>query len=116
VLSNQDNAIEIIEIKKPGHSLQNEEMGRIDTYVRLMREFLDLPGNAEFKVLFPRFHVTLVCDDLSLSGVHNTAFEGLVREGTLFHQSWNAFLLKARKAHEDFLNENERQKKIAVTA
>ena len=115
VLSNQETAIEIIEIKKPGHSLQNEEMGRIDTYVRLMREFLDLPGNGEFKVLFPRFHVTLVCDGLALSGVYGTALEGLVREGTLFHQTWNAFLLKARKAHEDFLNENERQKKIAVT-
>ena len=115
VLSNQDNAIEIIEIKRPGHKLQNDEMVRIDNYVRLMRQFLDDPGNQRFKSLYPEFHVTLVCDELGLSGVNKTAFEGLKRDGTLLYERWDVFLGKARQAHQDFLQEAERQKKIAVT-
>ena len=67
VLSNNDRRLEIIEIKKPSHGLMNDEMERINTYVDLMSKFLHMPGNAEFKADFPDFHVTLVCDKISLS-------------------------------------------------
>jgi len=114
VLSNQDNRIEIIEIKKPGHKLQDDEMDRINTYVSLMKEFLELPGNSRFKDLFPHFHVTLVCDEIGLQGLAKTAFQGLVQQGTLDHVRWTVFLLRAKRAHEDFLDEAERQKRLAA--
>ena len=75
VMSSQDNVIEMIEIKKPAHSLEDAEMTRINTYVDLMEEFLNQSGNKEFKDLFSKFHVTLVCDGLSLKGVYKTAFD-----------------------------------------
>lgn len=116
VLSSQDTVIEIIEIKRPAHGLQNDEMDRINTYVDLMQEFLEQPGNKEFKALFPKFHVTLVCDKLSLTGVHKTAFEGLQRDGLLTFINWKTFLLRTRKMHESFLKEAERQRQNAAKA
>lgn len=114
VMSNQDQVIEIIEIKRPQHSLANEEMERINKYVDLMTEFLNLPGNKDFRDLFPEFHVTLVCDKLALAGVHRAAFDGLVSKGILEHINWRTFLLRTRKMHEAFLNEAERQRKLAM--
>lgn len=114
VLSSQDNKIQIIEIKKPNHALRDDEMERINTYIELIDEFLDLDGNAEFKRTFPEFHVTLVCDKLALKGTAKSAFSGFKKDGTLTHMNWSAFLLSTRKAHEDFLNEAERQKANAA--
>ncbi len=114
VMSNQDQVIEIVEIKRPKHALQNEEMERINKYVDLMDEFLNLDGNEDFKKLFPKFHVTLVCDELGLSGVHKSAFEGFKKKEVLEHINWRTFLLRTRKMHEGFLNEAERQQKMAA--
>ncbi|HVU47242.1 MAG TPA: ATP-binding protein [Terracidiphilus sp.] len=114
VLSSQDGILHIIEIKKPNHGFQNDEMDRMNKYVELMKEFLEQPGNKEFKELFPKFHVTLVCDKLSLKGVHKTAFDGLVSERQLTYINWKTFLLRTRKMHEAFLNEAERQRKDAA--
>jgi hypothetical protein len=115
VLSSQDSAIQIIEIKRPGHALQNEEMDRINKYYELMSGFLEEPGNKEFKAAFPYFRITLVCDKLSLTGVHKSAFEGLENAKTLIHVNWRAFLLRTRQMHEAFLNEAERQKRLVGT-
>ncbi len=35
-----DKELQIIEIKQPGHALQNDEMKRINTYIQTMEEFL----------------------------------------------------------------------------
>jgi len=114
VMSNQDQAIEIVEIKRPSHTLQNEEMERISKYVELMREFLAEPGNQEFRQLFPTFRITLVCDSLGLTGGLKLAFEGLVNSKVIEHINWRTFLLRTRKMHEQFLKEAERQKKLAA--
>lgn len=114
VLSSQDTVLQIIEIKKPAHGLEDEEMVRINTYVDLMDDFLSLEGHEEFKRLFPDFHVTLVCDNIKLKSVHKTAFEGLKKDGRLTHITWRTFLLRTRKMHESFLNEAERQKTDAA--
>ena len=116
VLSSQDGVLQIIEIKRPGHSFQNDEMERMNKYVELMNEFLDQPGNKAFKELFPKFHVTLVCDKLGLKGVHKTAFDGLIAEERLTYINWKTFLLHTRKMHEAFLNEAERHARMRQEA
>lgn len=115
VLTQYEGMIQIVEIKKPGHALDDGDFTRMNTYVELMDEFLDKPGNAAFKDAFPHgFHVTLVCDGVGLKGVHNTAYKGLLSRKVLTHFSWKVFLLKTRKMHEDFLMEAEKQKKLAI--
>ena len=66
VLSNQDNVVQIIEIKQPNHKFGNEELDRLVKYRDLMREFINTDGHQEFKALFPDLHLTLVCDGLNL--------------------------------------------------
>ncbi len=110
VLTNQDRKIEIIEIKKPHHALQNAEMDRIVTYHNEMQAFLKKKGHEEFLKVFEDFHITLVCDDLALKGSQQIAFEGLHNNGRLTHVTWTVFLKRTRGMHEAFLNEAERQR------
>jgi len=114
VLSNQDQMIEIIEIKKPQHSLQNAELDRIVKYHDVMEEFLTKKGHEEFLKLFKGFHITLVSDEIGLTGSHKQAFEGLKAKGRVEHITWAVFLMRTRKMHEAFLKEAERQKRDAA--
>jgi hypothetical protein len=114
VMSTQDGVIQIIEIKKPDHKLKNEEMDRIDKYIELMGEFLSLPGNQAFSDIFRTYHVTLVCDGLSLTGVQKRAFESYKSDKILTHLTWNSFLMNTKKMHEAFLNQAEKMRKHAA--
>ncbi len=114
VLLPVENSIQLVEIKKKKHKLANDEMDRIENYYELMRKFLSAPGNQEFLALYPDFKITLVCDGTNLSGVWKKSFESYQKEGKLEHISWNGFLLRTRKANEKFLEEAERQKKLAI--
>ena len=116
VLASQDNAIQMIEIKKPGHALQNDEMERIQKYIDLMDEFLNMAGHEDFKTAFPEYHVTVVCDKLALTGVHKSAFDKFKKDKSLEHITWVTFLARTRKMHEAFLKEAERQRKNAAKA
>jgi hypothetical protein len=110
VLSNQDQVIEIIEIKKPHHALGNKELDRIVKYHDVMEEFLRKKGHEDFLKLFSNFHITLVCDEIGLTGSHKQAFEGIKNKGRMSHMTWSVFLLRTRKMHEAFLKEAERQR------
>lgn len=115
VLSSQDDAVQLIEIKRPHHRLANDEMDRIVKYHDLMRGFLEEEGNQEFAKAFPKFHITLVCDGIALTGSQRAAFDGYKKNGeVLTHINWKTFLLRARQTHEAFLKEAERQRKLAT--
>jgi hypothetical protein len=114
VLSSENSVVQIIEIKKPDHKLEDEEMERIDKYANLMQKFLNEPDNKEFRKYFTDFHITLVCDGEKLSGTAKRAFESMKKEKLLTHHNWRSFLLRTRKMHEHFLEEAERQKRDAI--
>ena len=111
VLSNQDNVVQIIEIKQPNHKFSNEELDRLGKYRDLMREFINAEGHQEFKALFPELHLTLVCDGLNLSPTYKTAFQGMKTSRELTHITWKVFLLRTRQMHKSFLDEADRLKK-----
>ena len=110
VLSSQEGTVQIIEIKKPRHTLTNPEMDRIVTYHQNMDTFLSDPAHDEFSKHYPDFHVTVVCDDLGLTGTQRAAFDGYLGRGKLTHLNWAAFLLKTEQVHQDFLQEAQRQR------
>ncbi len=112
VLQSQDNMLRIIEIKRPGHALKNEEMDRIVVYHDLMRDFL--AANKDLHALFPKFEITLVCDDLNLDGSQRAAFDGYLEKNILEHINWTDFLVRTSRMHQGFLNEAERQRKLAT--
>ncbi len=114
VLSSQDGKLQIIEIKRPEHRLENAEWERIQNYINSFEEFFNTPGHKDFLDLFHGFKITLVCDGLRLTGSQKRAFEGYLDDGMLEHVTWSAFLLRTKRTHEDFLTEADRQKQIAL--
>lgn len=111
VMSSQDNAIQIIEIKRPSHTLTDAEFARLVKYDELMSEFLSLKGNQDYQRAFPNYKLTLVCDDLAIDHKNTRAMEALVAKDLLEHINWRTFLLRARRCNEDFLQEAKRQKR-----
>ena len=116
VLSSQDFGLQIIEIKRPSHTLQNSEWDRIQVYIDLMDKFLNLPGHEEFKRIFKGFTVTVVCDEIGLSGSQKKAFEAYKADRTVEHITWTAFLRRTQHMHREFLVEADRQKALAVAS
>ena len=114
VLTSQDGIVQLVEIKRPRHSLQNDEMARIVKYYQNMESFLNDPGNAELINSFRDFHITLVCDDISLSDSDLAAYEGYLNSRKLTRISWSTFLAKTANVHQDFLKEMRRQRSLAV--
>ena len=106
VLSSQEGIAQIVEIKRPGHALTNQEMERIVNYDECMQSFLNDPANANFKKYFNGFHITLVCDGLALSPVFGRALDGI--GGRFTRINWKNFLLRTQMVHQDFLREAKR--------
>ena len=114
VLSSQDFGLQIIEIKRSGHKIKNDEWDRVQLYIDMMDKFLSLDGHEEFRQIFKRFFVTLVCDDIGLTGAQSKAFESYKADRIVEHITWTNFLRRTQHMHQDFLNEANRQKKLAL--
>ncbi len=115
VLFGQNKIVQIVEIKRPGHTLTNGEMDRIVSYYRCMESFLDEPGNRGFRGQFDDFHITVICDKLGLRDVHEVAFAKFLGDRRLTHLDWTGFLLRTESLHRDFLEEAGRQQRLAGT-
>jgi hypothetical protein len=115
VLSADDFGLQIIEIKRPKHKLKNDEWDRIQLYIDQMERFLNLKGHEEFKRIFKRFTVTLVCDEIGLSGSQLRAFDSYEADKTLEHITWTGFLRRTEHMHQEFLAEAKRQKQLAIS-
>ena len=112
VLSSQEGVVQIIEIKRPGHALNNDEMDRIVKYHDCMDSFLADPTNSRFKNVFHDFHITLVCDKHSLTDTQRAAYTGYKNNGKLTHINWRSFLQRTETVHQDFLAEAQRQQAL----
>ncbi len=113
VLCSQEGTVQIVEIKKPHHTLSNKEMDRIVTYFENMEAFLAESGHAAFRNHFKDFHITIVCDSLGLTGAQHAAFNGYSHKRKLTHLDWAGFLLRTEQVHQDFLSEARRQRDSA---
>lgn len=110
VLSSQEGMAQIVEIKRPGHALTNDEMERIRTYHNSMAAFLQEESHGHFRKWFADFHITLVCDNLALGGALQDTFDLYLTNGRMSRIDWTAFLAKTEEVHQDFLEEARRQR------
>lgn len=108
----QDNILQIIEIKKPKHIINDDEWIRIQRYFDQFDAFLNDPKHYDFRTIASDFHVTLVCDGEKLTGSHKKAFDSFEKEKKLTFIDWPAFLLRTKKTHKEFLEEAERLKSV----
>jgi hypothetical protein len=102
IMLHVERKIEIVEIKKPGHAMTDEEFDRVLGYFDRITKFLD--DHAAFKELFPAPHITLICDDLKLGSARKRAYSGLQEHNELLRKTWEELLMDCKKANQDFLN------------
>jgi len=112
ILSSHSGVLQVIEIKAPKHVFVNEEMERLYNYYEGIESFLGDPLHIQLRKEFKDFHITLVCDEIKLSGTSKGSYEKCVNEGRLTHYNWLDFLIRTEIYHKEFLEEAERQKLI----
>jgi hypothetical protein len=98
-------SIEIVEIKRSGHKLTNDEFTRIVGYYDAMEGFMK--ENPEFRMEFPRTHVWLICDGISLSRNNELAFNALMNDNALSRRTWEELLGRTKRANQAFLDQHQ---------
>jgi len=93
--------LEIVEIKRKNHKLENDEFDRIRGYYERMKTFLE--KNPTFQEHFEKVHVVLLCDELNLKGAHLDSYEFYRSEGRLIKKTWTEIIADTEKVNEDFL-------------
>lgn len=102
ILMSFGNTLQVVELKKPGHSFNESDFIRMHRYYLALTDFLE--KNPEFVKDFPaRFQITLVCDSVSLSEISRTAYK-LLETSVLTQISWEVFLSRTKKDHQAFLS------------
>ena len=101
IMIHAGRAIEIVEIKKPEHDFNVKDYERLDRYIEKMEEFRK--KNKQISNLFPRFHVTLICDDVNIKGPLKRSFDSLINDNILEQKTWEDLLTDTKRAHKDFL-------------
>jgi hypothetical protein len=106
--------LHIVEIKSTGHAFDDDDWDRLSNYVHWFGEFFK--DHPEFDAQFAQgYQITLVADSVKLkkSGA-KVGFDGVLRSGKVHRISWNDFLLKAQKAHEQLLEVSEKASALIV--
>ena len=99
VMLNYEGRVEVVEIKRPGHGLTDQEYERAYNYLQAITQFLEeSPKLAES---FPKTRLTIVCDRLNLN---NQIYAGSIATAdNIERRTWTTVLNGTMQAHEDFL-------------
>ena len=99
VMINHSGYIEIIEIKRPGHALNDNEYDRAFNYRDAVSNFLE--ENSALKTSFSKVRLTIVCDSLNLRPALASAIE---KDDDISRRTWQTVLYDTMQAHQDFLS------------
>jgi hypothetical protein len=103
VLVSVAGELHIVEIKAPGHDFDEADFERLNNYVDVFAAFAEKnPGlvGDEFKT----WVIDLIADGVKIKGsIPKKAYEALLSDGLIVRASWTDFLMRAKKAHEQFL-------------
>ena len=99
-----DSLLHIVEIKKPGHAFGDDDFTRLHNYAEAFKNFFE-KNAAVIKQDFPKgWIIDLVADSENINNsINQTAYKKLEDDGHLVRISWDDFLARARKVHEEFL-------------
>lgn len=112
VAFSQDTCLQLVEIKKPYHTIDNTEWNRIQTYFDQLDAFFADQKHDDFRTVAKDFYITIVCDGIRLTGAQKAAFDHYKQKGKLITLDWSSFLLRTKKAHQSFLDEADRLKGV----
>ena len=98
VMLNHASRLEILEIKRPEHSLTDVEFDRAFDYLTALREFIN--ENVEVRKSFSEAGLTFICSDLNLSGSNKNNID---KDPEITRKTWHDLFTSSRRSHEDFL-------------
>jgi hypothetical protein len=110
ILIGVEKKVRLVELKAPGHLMEDEDMKRLENYVAAFRDFFKT--SPFFRNEFPDgFQIDLIVDgtDLKEAG-HQNAYEDYQKLKELNPLDWHSFLGQAEKANEKFLEVNRKLK------
>lgn len=99
--------LQIIEIKRPdmAKKFDASDWGRMYNYIEALKSFFAADsGNKALTENIPGFQITLVANEIGLSGQNLDLFEVYRGSGIIRHLTWNAFLADTERVHQEFLN------------
>jgi len=112
IMLNSEGCLELIEIKRPTHALNDQEYERAFGYLESVEKFRE--GNPAVGAAFPKVKLTLVCDEL---GLKNPIYQRqLVDDPRVDKKSWYEVLTRTKREHEDFLKVVRTMQGISATA
>ena len=100
VMLNHGVRLEVVEIKRPRHSLTNQEFSRAFGYLSAMREFVD--SSPAVRESFTNVRLTIVCDLLNIGDIERNVIR---TDQNVIHRTWHDLLESTSRSHQDFLNE-----------
>ena len=98
VMLNHEGRLEVVEIKRPQHSLLDEEFDRAFGYLTAVRQFIT--ETAVVRASFPAAQLTIVCDSLSVDALRAN---NIRTDPDIAHKTWHDLLESTSRRHEDFL-------------
>ena len=98
VMINHAGRLEIVEIKCPGHALQDKEFDRAHDYLDALRRFIGETDPEENPIRNAK--LTIICDRLNL---HSWRPEHIDAATDISHRTWFGILDSSSRIHEDFL-------------
>jgi len=98
VMLNHEGRLEVIEIKRPQHQLNDDEFQRAFGYLTAVNKFI--ADNAEVSELYHEARLTIVCDALNLRLEYASLLE---TNPQITRKGWHDVLQATNRAHEDFL-------------
>ncbi len=106
-----DGLLHIVEIKAAGHAFGDADMDRLHNYVEAFQEFFK--ANVSLNNEFSRgWRIDLIANSVKIKDRFMRAtFEALSKEQIVVRTTWDDFLLRAKKTHEEFLDLRDAAKK-----
>lgn len=103
VMLSLDNAIKVIEIKRPDHKFNVDDFDRFQRYVDALDDFFEV--HPRFYDDFPRGpEFTIIVDDVDLGSTRKRAMESMKEEDFVQEiKSWEELLREAKSRHEEFI-------------
>ena len=98
VMLNHEGFLEVIDIKRPRHTLSDTEFDRAFGYLTAVRKFIE--HTAEVERIFPAVKLTIVCDLVGLDALRQNTIR---TDLSVAHKTWHDVLQLTRQRHEDFL-------------
>lgn len=104
VLIGAPGPLQIVEIKKAGHSFDATDFQRLWRYFDAFDKFFEEKANENLIKSIPSYTITLVADSANLDSLATNALDNKAKQDKFEQISWDILFKRAVHVHEDFIS------------